>query len=80
MQDTTPPAVEFQDLFKYLDYEINPNDFIVNKSDLSEMTVELGETYEITEFGTYKVNVIVKDEYNNITSKDCNLTIGWVKP
>ena len=80
MQDTTPPAVEFQDLFKYLDYEINPNDFIINKSDLSEMTVELGETYEITEFGTNKVNVIVKDEYNNITSKDCNLTIGWVKP
>ncbi len=80
MQDTTPPAVEFQDILKYLDYEINPNDFIVNKSDLSEMTVELGGTYEITGFGTYKINVIVKDQYNNVTSKECNLTIGWIKP
>lgn len=77
--DTTPPTVEFQDIEKYIDYQINPEDFIKSKTDLSEMTVSLGKPVEINDYGTYDVTIDVKDKYNNLTSKTCKLNITWVK-
>ena len=77
--DTTPPTVEFQDIEKYIDYQINPEDFIKSKTDLSEMTVSLGNPVEINDYGTYDVTIDVKDKYNNLTSETCKLNITWVK-
>ena len=77
--DTTPPTVEFQDIEKYIDYQINPEDFIKSKTDLSEMTVSLGNPVEINDYGTYDVTIDVKDKYNNLNSKTCKLNITWVK-
>ena len=57
--DTTPPEVTFQDIVRYKDYEINADDFIVEKSDLSEMTVEVANVPEITGFANYPVMVVV---------------------
>lgn len=76
--DTTAPQVKFQDITKYIGYEINGEDFIVEKKDLSPMYVEVANIPEITEFGNYPVTIIVKDEYGNETKKECNLTIDWL--
>ena len=78
--DTTPPKVKFQDVVQNLDYQINPEDFIVSKEDLSKMTVELKEKIEIKDYKDYKVTILVKDQYNNITEKECNLKISLIKP
>ena len=77
--DTTPPEVTFQDIVRYKDYEINADDFIVEKSDLSEMTVEVANVPEITEFTNYPVMVVVKDASGNETKKECNLQVEWLK-
>ncbi len=77
--DTTKPEVKFRDITKDLDYVINPDDFIEEKNDLSEMTVEVPNPPEITKFDTYMVNVVVKDAQNNITEKECKLNIEWLK-
>lgn len=78
--DTTAPEVKFQDIIKYLNYEIKPEDFILEKSDLSEIELEANGEYDNTKFGTYAVSIIVKDIYENETRKECKLTIGWIKP
>ena len=79
--DTTPPKVTFQDLKKYTDYEINAEDFIVEKTDLSEMTVTVLEKPEdISNYGDYKIKISVKDAFGNETIGECILTIAWLKP
>lgn len=78
--DTTPPEVTTQNITKYIDYQINPEDFIIEKKDESEMTVELIETPEIEEFGNYNVTIKVKDSQGNEIIKTCVLTITWIKP
>lgn len=79
--DTTPPKVTFQDLKKYTDYEINAEDFIVEKTDLSEMTVTVLEKPEdISNYGDYKIKISVKDAFGNVTIGECILTIAWLKP
>lgn len=76
--DTTPPEVKFKDITKYIGYEINAEDFIIEKTDLSEISTEIANIPEITEFGKYPVTVIVKDIYGNETKKECILTIDWL--
>lgn len=76
--DTTAPQVKFQDITRYIGYEIKGEDFIVEKSDLSQMNVEVANIPEITEFGNYPITVMVKDEYGNETKKECTLTIDWL--
>lgn len=76
--DTTAPQVKFQNVTKYIGYEINGEDFIIEKTDLSEMHVEVLNVPEITEFGNYPVTVVVKDEYGNETKNECTLTIDWL--
>ena len=79
--DTTPPKVTFQDLKKYTDYEINAEDFIVEKTDLSEMIVTILEKPEdISNYGDYKIKISVKDVFGNETVRECILTIAWLKP
>lgn len=77
--DTVAPTVTFKDNIKYIDYVLDPNDFIADKKDESEMTVEFVNPPEITEFKDYVVTVKVKDKYENETIKDCKLTIAWIK-
>lgn len=77
--DTVAPTVTFKDNVKYIDYVLDPNDFIVDKKDESEMTVEIVNPPEITEFKDYTVTVKVKDKHGNETTKDCKLTISWIK-
>ena len=77
--DTTAPTVKFQDITKYAGYVVNADDFIVEKSDLSEMTVEATNLDDTNEYKDYIVTVTVKDKYGNVTSRDCILTITWIR-
>lgn len=77
--DTTAPQVKFKNVVANLNYEINPEDFIEEKSDLSAMTVELVQKPDITEYADYNVTIKVKDEYGNEISENCILTITWLK-
>lgn len=76
--DTTAPEVEFQNLDKYLDYELNADDFIKSKTDLSEMTTSIIDPPEINGIGTYEINVEVKDSSGNTTSNICTLNVSRV--
>ena len=79
IKDTTAPEVKFQDVCAYLDYQINPEDFIVEKNDKSNMEVSIGNEITINGFGYYHPIIIVKDEYGNESSQECLLTISYIK-
>lgn len=79
IKDTTAPEVKFQDVCAYLDYQINPEDFIVEKNDKSNMEVSIGNEITINGFGDYHPIIIVKDEYGNQSSQECLLTISYIK-
>lgn len=81
IKDTTPPEVKFRDVKKYIDYQINADDFIEEKNDLSEMNIGILEAPESTaEYGDYKVKIKVEDIYGNATVGECKLSILWLNP
>ena len=65
--DRTKPEVKFQDITRYIDYQINADDFIIEKTDLSEMTTSVENIPEINDFGDYSITVRVTDSSNNTT-------------
>ncbi len=77
--DTTAPTVTFQNTTQYPGYEVNAEDFIVGKEDLSEMTVEAETIEDTSEYRDYTVLVTIKDIYGNETSQECILTITWIR-
>ena len=79
VKDTSAPQVKFQDVDGYTDYQINPEDFIAEKTDASNMEVSLGNEVRINGFGEYHPLIIVKDEYGNETSQECLLNISYIK-
>ena len=79
VKDTSAPQVKFQDVDGYTDYQINPEDFIAEKTDASNMEVSLGNEVTINGFGEYHPLIIVKDEYGNETSQECLLNISYIK-
>jgi len=81
IKDTTAPKVEFQDVSEYTGYEVNPQDFIKSIEDYSEVNVdyESKENIDTTKYEDYVLTIIVKDKYGNVTSKDCVLSLGWLK-
>lgn len=79
IKDTTAPQVTFQDIDAYTDYQINPEDFIVEKQDASNMTVSLSNEIQIDGFNEYHPLITVKDEYGNETSQECLLNISYIR-
>ena len=77
--DTTAPQVEFQDVDGYTDYQINPEDFIAQKNDASNMEVSLENEVQINGFGEYHPVIVVKDEYGNETKQECLLNISYIR-
>lgn len=76
--DTTAPKVKFKEHTAYLDYKLNPEDFIESKEDLSEMTVYFESEPTISDYGDYPLKVIVSDKYGNKTSGEVKLIITWL--
>ena len=81
VQDTTPPKVEFQDVVEYTGYEIDANDFVLSKEDLSNMKVSYKTLNPIdtTVYDDYTIKIIVEDEYGNKTEEDRILHLGWLR-
>lgn len=75
--DTTPPNVKLKEKTAYIDYQINPEDFIESKEDLSEMSVSLKDDVQISDYGEYPVTVVVSDKYGNETVGQTTLVISW---
>ena len=78
--DTTAPVVTFQDVIKRDVSEVNPEDFILEKSDLSELTVTTDDLSNFKSFQDYVIKVTVTDASGNKTSQKCILTLAWLKP
>ena len=76
--DTTAPKVKFKEHTAYIDYKLNPDDFIESKEDLSEMTVSFEKEPVITDYGDYPLQVIVSDKYGNKTIGKTKLIITWL--
>lgn len=81
IEDTTAPDVVFQDVYEYTGYEIKASDFIKEVNDYSDYTVDYKTDglVDTTKYADYNVKVIVKDSYGNEVSKDCILSLGWLK-
>ena len=79
INDTKPPLLETKNVYMPLKYEINVNDFVTSVTDKSEVDLSIKDIPNITEYGDYPITVIAKDAYNNISSKECILSIGWAK-
>ncbi len=81
VEDTTPPKVEFQDVVEYTGYEIDPNDFVLSKEDLSDMKVsyEVKDPIDTTIYDDYTITIIVTDAYNNKVKEERTLHLGWLR-
>ena len=75
--DTTPPKVKLKEKTAYIDYQINPEDFVESKEDLSEMSVSLKDDVQIADYGEYPVTIVVSDKYGNETVGQTTLIISW---
>ena len=77
--DTVAPQVEFKNVNAYIDYVFNPDDFIVSKTDITEMTVEIENQPEIKEYKEYPITIIVRDQGGNETRGDVILNTSYIK-
>lgn len=78
IQDTTAPAVKFQDVTVDMDVTVGPEMFVAEVSDLSETTVTFGEGFVCSLGESAEVDVVVSDSCGNQTTKTCRLTILWM--
>lgn len=78
--DTTPPAVEFQDLIESYGYEPVVSDFIVSLNDESQTTSEIIEKEEVKENIDYNLKIKVTDASGNETIGNCKLKLSWILP
>ncbi|MCM1025283.1 MAG: DUF5011 domain-containing protein [Roseburia sp.] len=79
--DTMPPMVEFiPHLEKTPDYQPDPNDFVKSCYDLSEVTVRfVGNVVIPLNYEEQSFTVVVEDACGNAVSKECSLSIVWLK-
>ena len=73
--DDIKPDVKFSDVQKYVGEQVSPNDFILEMYDHSKHEVIIDEIIDNSKVGNYFINVVVKDQYGNITEKECKLEI-----
>lgn len=74
VEDTTPPELELVDsVTDYIWDEISLEDFVVQTSDLQEVSVYFKEEYDLTEPGEYTVAVIAEDASGNKTEEYAQL-------
>ncbi len=77
--DTTAPKLETTDVYKDLNYQINIDDFVLNKDDYSEVKVSYDTDADTSKYGIYDVSVNAVDAYGNKTTNKTKLYISWVK-
>lgn len=79
VKDTTPPEVEVEDMKVGVGETIEPDEFVKSCTDYSRpCNVEVnGDAIEelVKKAGTYTVNLIVSDQYNNKVTKSARLEV-----
>lgn len=75
IEDTSHPILKVRDLEVWSDTELTLDDFIVEYSDNTEVTLSFKKEPKFEEVGTQEITIQAKDEGNNITSKILTLTI-----
>ena len=79
VQDTTPPRVEFKDVYADLSTTLKPEDFVVSVTDESECTVSFGR--EVMKPETYSDEtalIVVTDAGGNTTQQECKIYYRWM--
>lgn len=81
VQDTTAPTVTYlEKLVKLTDYVPNPQDFIQEATDLSEIQIYFVEEPVVSgEYEEVPVTVVVEDVYGNKTTGSSILSYVWIK-
>lgn len=79
VKDTTPPDVEIEDVKVGIDEKIEPDEFVKSCVDYSRpCNVEVnGTSIEelVQHAGTYTVNLVISDQYNNKVNKTASLEV-----
>ena len=80
VEDTTAPKVTFQEkLVKLTDYVPQPEDFILEATDLSEIKIYFLEEPAVSgEYEEVTVTVVVEDAYGNQTTGSSILSYVWM--
>lgn len=77
--DTTPPTATFQDVTATIDQTLTVEDFVVEASDLAEITIEFAQPLVRPEsYGDAKVEILVSDVNGNVTRGECNVFYVWM--
>lgn len=81
IEDTTPPEVEFISwMQKTPDYIPDPYDFVAGYYDLSDVSVYFLESVAVpSDYEDQSFTVVVEDAYGNAVSRQCTLSIVWMK-
>ncbi len=78
--DTVPPVLKLQDVSADIGTELTVEDFVVEATDLSEVTVALVEPLEQPEgYGDVTVEVIATDASGNTATESCTLSYVWMR-
>jgi transglutaminase-like putative cysteine protease len=73
--DTTPPTADIKNLEIPLNQEVEPDDFVVNIIDVSDVSVDFKETPDFQKAGDQDVVLILKDTSDNQSELTAKLTI-----
>ena len=80
VEDTVAPVLTLRDLSADIGTEVTAEDFVVEASDLSQVTLSLAKPLEQPEgYGDVTVEVIATDESGNETVASCTLSYVWMR-
>lgn len=77
--DTTAPELETEDIYKKVNYEIDVKDFVVQVTDLDEVSLSYEGNIDTSLYGRYPIKIIAQDKSGNKVIKENTLLISWTK-
>lgn len=79
VEDTTAPVASFRDVTLNLSKDPTPDMFVVEASDLTELTYSFAQPLSYPRRDG-PVTVVVTDTSGNCVSQECQVTYEWLKP
>ena len=68
--DTTAPELETEDIYKKVNYEIDVKDFVVQVTDLDEVSLSYEGNIDTSLYGRYPIKIIAQDKSGNKVIKE----------
>jgi hypothetical protein len=79
IRDTVAPTAVFQDVSCEIGAELKPEDFVLEASDLSDITISFAQPLTVPEsYGDAAVEIIVEDASGNRTTGQCQVYYVWM--